>query len=242
MKKYIVSLPFFMAAILMIIIPQLAFAHEHDSFKIGNETYQITIGSLNEPLIVDDKSGMDLTVSEGSGMPTMSPDGDMDGPVASSTPVMGLDKTLQLEMIAGDQKKTMNIMPNPGKPGGYITTFFPTVQTTFTYRLFGTVNNVPVDLLFTCNPAGNPITPYDNTPTKISDSVTQLSKSGAFGCAEAKADYGFPEPSLSSYDTAQQLQASARESSEAKMLWISGIIIGILGLVAGVAASRKRRV
>ena len=240
MKKYIISLPFLMAAIL--IVPQLAFAHEHDAFKIGNETYQITIGSLNEPLIVDDKSGLDLTVTQGSGMPTMSPDGDMDGPATSSTPVMGLDKTLQLEMIAGDQKKTINISPAYGKPGGYTTTFFPTVQTTFTYRLFGTVNKIPVDLSFTCNPAGNPITPDNTTPVKISDSVTQVSKSGAFGCAEAKADYGFPEPSLSSYDTAQQLQASAATSNEAKTFGVIGIVIGILGLVAGIGALRKKKV
>ena len=40
-------------------MPQ-AFAHQRQLYTIGNQDYLIAIGSLNEPIFVDDKSGVDL--------------------------------------------------------------------------------------------------------------------------------------------------------------------------------------
>jgi len=229
-------------ALLITISPQIASAHAHYTFQIGTKTYQFVVGSLNEPLIVDDKSGLDLTVTEGGGAPTMGPDGDMDGPPAAGVPVSGLEKTLKVEMSAGSQKKTMDLSPAWGKPGGYKTTFFPTVQTTFTYRLFGTLSNVPVDLSFTCSPAGHTQTPDDTSAVKISDKVTQTLKSGAFGCAEAKSDYGFPEQSGSIYDINKNLQNDVSQArSSARTLGTLGIVIGLLGLAVGAGAWMRGR-
>ena len=244
MKKYILSAPLAIAALLMTLSPQLALAHAHYTFQVDGKIYQFAVGSLNEPLIVDDKSGLDLTVTQGGGMPTMGPDGDMDGPPAAGVPVDGLDKTLKVEMIAGGQKKVMDLTPTWGKPGAYKTTFFPTVQTTFTYRLFGTLNNVPVDLSFTCNPAGHTQTPDDKSMVKISDKVMQTLKSGVFGCAEAKSDYGFPEQSMALNELntkTQEFESVVSQARSARSLGIGGIAIALLGLIAGVGALVKGR-
>ncbi len=241
MKKIITSISVSAIGLCMLAAANLASAHAHYTYLINGKTYNFVVGSLNEPLIVDDKSGLDLTVTQGGGMPTMGPDGDMDGPPAAAAPVSGLDKTLKVEMSAGGQKKVFDLAPAYGKPGGYTTTFFPTVPTTFTYRLFGTLSNVPIDLSFTCSPAGNAQTPDDTAAIKISDKVTQTLKSGVFGCAEAKSDYGFPETAASNYELQQANAAVTDRAGSSNTLGIAGIVLGALGLiVSGISMARVR--
>ncbi len=115
---------------------------------------------------------------------------DDDGPVG--IPVNGLEQTLKVEISAGDQKKILDLRPVWGSPGSYSAVFYPTMQTTYTYRLFGTINAVDVDLSFVCNPASTEAAPTDTTAKKMSDTVTQLTKGGAFSCPEAREDIEFP--------------------------------------------------
>lgn len=195
MKKTVIAA----AVSLAIIIPVTASAHEHATYQIGKDYYQIVIGSLNEPIVIDDKTGLDLAVTKcftSKCMAAMSNDGDMDGPAGS--PVTGLESTLKVEMIAGDQKRLDAISPVYGKEGSYKTTFYPTVATTFAYHITGTINDVPVDLTYTCVPESGTAPAESKTPKKLSDGVTELTHAGKFGCAKAKEDLGFPEkaPSL----------------------------------------------
>jgi len=97
-------------------IPFVASAHEHGTYQIGKNYYQIVIGLLNEPVAVDDKTGVDLTVSKcfnSACMAKMSADGDMDGP--AGTPVTGLDQTLKVELQAGGQTKQFALNPQYGR-------------------------------------------------------------------------------------------------------------------------------
>src|SRR4029077_6527798 len=118
--------------------------------------------------------------------PTKGPDGDMDGP--AGTPATGLENTLKVELIAGDQKKSFDLSPQYGQDGKYTAAWYPTVATTFSYHFTGTIANTPVDLTYTCIPEGTPIAGTDSTSVKLSDSVTQMSTSGGFGCPVTKAD------------------------------------------------------
>ena len=102
--------------------------------------------------------------------------------------------------------------------------------------------------MYSCNPAGHPQTDTDTGAVKISDKVERMSKAGAFGCPGAKADMGFPEPSVSLYDLYTKTQgleialSEARASSDAsRALSISGIVIALIGLVAGIGAWIKSR-
>jgi len=210
-------------------LSQGAMAHENHVYRIGDKTYQFTVGSLNEPVTVDDKTGLDFKVA----MPGAKPG-------AEGTPVTGLDQTLKVELAAAGKKKVFNIQPSFGTPGSYKTSFFPTVQTTLTYRIFGTVENIPVDLTFTCNPAGHPRSPDDNTEVKISDQVSQLSKRGSFGCPLAKADAGFPEPAPTAFElqtrvsTLDSAVTEARaEASRARSFALMGMAAGLIGIIVG---------
>jgi len=225
-KVFLIAL----AAILALTInPLPASAHGHTSFEIKGKIYSFTIGSLNEPIAVDDKTGLDLRVV------SMAHHDASEGEHAGA-PVEGLDKTLQLELIAGDKKKTLSISPAFGAPGSYRANFVPTVQTTYGYRLFGTIDNVPFDYTWQCNPAGHPAMPTDKTETKISEGVTRVEAAGSFGCPVAKADLGFPEASASIADLNNKVANSAPVSRAN-----AGIVLGAVALLVGVGSLMKKR-
>ena len=213
-----------------------------DTYKIGDKYYILTVGSLNEPFVVDNISGVDLHVAQ-----IASPAAGSNREMPKGTPVTGLEQTLKVELAAGDKKQTLSFEPSDEVPGAYAANFIPTVQTTYSYRIFGTINNNPVDLTFTCVPGEVSETAEDASQVKVSDNVTRLNKVGAFGCPAGRNTLGFPEPSLTSYELNQSIQnlASAsqsanRQAAVAQTLSIVGIVTGLLGLVvAGIAWKRK---
>jgi hypothetical protein len=241
MKKHFPVFCVAAVAIALFTTAPQASAHERDTFKIGDKYYVFTVGSLNEPFVVDNTSGVDLRVSQLAGPPSAG------GAKQNGTAVTGLEQTLKVDLIAGDKKETLSFDPSDEAPGAYAANFIPTVQTTYSYRIFGTINNTPVDLTFTCVPGEVSETAEDNTQVKVSDKITRLNKVGAFGCPADRKSMGFPEPSISSYDlnqNAQNLaataQAAAKQASMAQALSIGGIVIGLIGLVvAGIALKRK---
>src|SRR5260370_23464255 len=89
------------SAILFACAP-LAMAHERDTFKIGNRQYIVTVGSLNERIMVDKISGVDFRVSEAPG-----------------APVVGLDQTLKVELNSGNKKATLAFDPMRNAPASY---------------------------------------------------------------------------------------------------------------------------
>jgi hypothetical protein len=236
MKKQFLVLSLATLAIAFASAAPLASAHERDTFKIGDKYFQFTVGSLNEPFVVDNQSGVDFRVSQLAGPGSV-----------KGTPLTGLDRTLKVELIAGNKKETFSFDPSDEAPGSYTANFIPTVQTTYAYRIFGTLSSIPVDLTFTCVAGEVSETAEDNSQMKVSDAITRLNKIGAFGCPEARKAMGFPEPALSSYElnqNTQNLAAAAqlagKQAATAQALGIAGFITGLLGLaVAGIAWKRK---
>ncbi len=78
--------------------------------------------------------------------------------------------------------------------GHYEATFYPTIETTYNYRLFGTINNVIVSLDYQCIPGGPQEGLQENATKQISEGVTLKAQRGGFGCPASRADVGFPEP------------------------------------------------
>lgn len=222
MKKIAFVLP--LAVLLM---PLMASAHQHGMFMIGGSAYSFTVGSLNEPIAVDDKTGVDLTVTKGGHM-TMAADGDMDE-MAGATPALGLEKTLQVELIAGDQKKTLALAPAYGKPGSYTAAFYPTVATSISYRFFGTIDGNKVDITFTCRPEG--AAAADEKEKDLGNGVMQMSRSGGYGCPAEKSGMGFPEKTAT-------IEALAGEAGSARSSAYVGIALGAIAL--GLTLMRRK--
>jgi hypothetical protein len=200
----------------LILVPAAADAHEHHLLEIGGMEYEFVIGSLGEPIVVDDKTGVDLRVST---------------PGTPSLPVAGLEETLKVELIAGNARKVMDFSPVYNVPGSYKTMFYPTVATTLSYRVFGTVNETPVDITFTCSPAGHATAEDDATEVVLSEGVTRYLKSGSFGCPVEKEALGFPEASASVKD----LKNNAGENGMAT----AALVVALAALFGAGVALRK---
>lgn len=191
------------------VTPQ-AFAHQRQLYTIGGQDYLIVIGSLNEPIFVDDKSGVDLRVLRAD------PNNPMNSSADGATPVDGLEETLQVELGAGNVTRVLQLEPAFGEPGAYEAPFYPTVATTITYRLFGTINNTPVDLTFTCTPTGEAGAAADMSTVQISEGVVRKGIEGGYGCPAPLTDAGFPEPFVSNNEivnTLEQLQSEIQSTS-----------------------------
>jgi hypothetical protein len=225
-----------------------AAAHEHDTFKIGGLQYVFTVGSLNEPIMVDKNSGVDFRVAQvpaaGGGHADHTKHADQGG---AGTPVVGLDQTLKVELSAGNKKETLALDPVRNTPGSYVANFIPTVQTTYSYRIFGTIDNQPVDATFRCVTGEVSESAEDNAEVKLSSTVTRIHKVGAFGCPSSKKSVGFPEPALSSYDLSQDMQsiataaeAAGKQAAMSQTLSIVALIVGVAGVaLAGMVWKRK---
>ncbi|MEK7650116.1 MAG: hypothetical protein AAB367_04150 [Patescibacteria group bacterium] len=224
--------------------PALAFAHEHHVYKIGNNLYEFTVGSLAEPIAVDDKTGVELRVKKLGAAPAHEDDhGAAAGHDEEGAPVTGLEQTLKVELTAGGKSKELALTPAYNDPGAYRAVFVPTVMTTYTYRFKGTIDGVAVDLSFTCNPAGHPRAEDDNTMIKMTDAVARMSKGGAFGCPMAKADLGFPEPSADVVGIGARIDRAEQYAGKAKTVGAVGILIGLIGVgIAGFALSKAKKV
>ena len=224
-------------------VAAVASAHERDTFKIGSKYYVFTVGSLNEPFVVDNISGVDLRVSQVTGLAASGASKE----TGKGTPVTGLEQTLKVELVAGDKKETLSFDPSDEAPGAYAANFIPTVQTTYSYRIFGTINGSPVNLTFTCVAGEVSETTEDNSQLKVSDKISRINKIGAFACPAPRKNMGFPEPSLSSYemnqntqDLAAAAQMAGKQAKTAQALSIAGIVAGLLGLAfAGIVWKRK---
>jgi hypothetical protein len=242
MKNQLAVLQLFTLSIVLFTVATLATAHERDTYKIGNKFYVLTVGSLNEPFVVDNLSGVDLSISQVEGAA-----GKRAGGTGKGTPVTGLEQTLKVELAAGNKRETLPLDPSDSSPGSYSATFIPTVQTTYSYRIFGTINGNPVDLTFACVPGEVSETAEDSSPVRVSDTITRLDKIGAFACPAARDAAGFPEPAVSSYELRQNADSAAaaaktagRRAATALALSVVGFVASLSGLgIAGIAWKRK---
>ena len=113
MKKQFSIVKFVTLAIAFSAVTFLASAHERDTYRIGDKYYVITVGSLNEPFVVDSMSGVDLRVSRVTG-----PGGHgVSAATNEGTPVTGLEQTLKVELAAGNKKETLSLVACGSRPG-----------------------------------------------------------------------------------------------------------------------------
>jgi hypothetical protein len=166
-----------------------ASAHQKQLLSIGDKDYLFVVGNANEPVFIDDKSGVELFAY----IPLNKTDQLSTDP-NNTKPVQDLDKALKVEVSAGPQKKILDFEPDEDNPSHYIATFFPTVQTTYNYRIFGNISNTPVSLVWSCSPLSvSEDTVVSNSTVKLSDNVIRKAVVGGFGCPEPRSDKLFPE-------------------------------------------------
>ncbi len=221
LKKYIASV-----ALIAFAMPVLASAHQSAVYEINGEQYRFVVGSLGEPIAVDDNTGVELRVY----LPGHENMAAHDHHAAGGA-VTGLESTLKVELQAGSARKTLDLVPAYGEPGSYYAKFYPTVATTLSYRFFGEVNGTPVDLTFTCREEG--AAAANEGEKQISTGVKQVSKTGGFGCPVEKEALGFPESSAG-------IASVAEAADTARSMSVGAFAVGIVALALAGAALRRR--
>lgn len=182
------------------ILQNVVFAHQRQLFTIGDKDYLFVAGSIGEPLYVDQKSGVELFAY------WPDPSDPTNSQANGTKPIEGLEKTIKVDVSAGAKNKTLDFEPAFRDPGHYEASFFPTVETTYNYTVFGNINGTDFRATWTCSPAGGEATPIsDNSTVEISPNVTRKSMMGSFGCPLPVSDAGFPEPMMSNQEIVKKL-------------------------------------
>jgi hypothetical protein len=122
--------PAVVAAAILALTATAALAHEQRA--VGDYTF--TVGMLEEPVFVGQKSGLDLRVARGE------------------EPVEGLEETLQAEVTAAGETRELEITPIFGQPGAYRSVFFPTAAGAYAFHITGKIDGTTVDETFTAGP------------------------------------------------------------------------------------------
>jgi hypothetical protein len=195
------------AAVALVAMPA-APAAAHESRKVG--PYEFVVGWYDEPAFANAKNGPEVTITDSKGDPVV--------------------EGVELQVEIGFEGETMTTELEPafvvgvfGDPGNYNTDIYPTRPGTWTFRIFGTVEGMEVDELFTSGPE-------------------------TFSDIEDPNEVAFPveDPAIAEVaDQVEQVSAEAESSeddaSSARTLAYLGIAAGILGVVlAAIALWRKR--
>ena len=125
-----------------------AFTTAHEGREVVNGQYELVVGFLDEPAFVGEKNAVIVEVTRPSAdaTPVVAEEGD------SATPVEGVGDTLRVEVIYGDQKLELGVVPLFNQPGSYVAYFFPMAEGDYSFRVFGEIEGNAIDETFTAGP------------------------------------------------------------------------------------------
>ena len=111
------------------------------------------------------------------------------------------------------------------------------------YRIFGTIENAPVDLSFTCHAGAHVMGgAEDRTSKDMGGGVTRVMQAGMCSCPMEKAELGFPKQSAGIAD----LEKTA--SAQGTLLWNINrefryveIALGLLVVAFAAVALRRKK-
>jgi hypothetical protein len=202
-----------------LLIPLLAApASAHEAKTVGK--YHFVVGFGDEPAYAGEKNSVKLLLAD-----------------ATDKPVTDLTDTLKVEVTTGSAEPLKLAMaPNFevgefGTPGDYRAFFIPTAPGSYRFHFTGTIKGQKIDQTFTSGP---------QTFSDIEDpaQVQYPVKQPTGGQLATRADRETAR--INAALTAERDQARD-DLASARTLAIIGLIVGVLGLVAGGAALLLRR-
>ena len=189
------------AAILLVLMLLPGGASAHESRKVGK--YQVVVGFTTEPPIEGEKNGVDFRVTNGD----------------NNQPVEGLEETVKVELSYKGTTRVMDLRPLFRDPGHYTADLIPTAPGQYSFRFFGTIEELQIDERFQSGP-------------------------GTFNDVHTAQDLQFPDRLPAVREIAgvvpatQQMALQARDSaSAAQNLATAALVIGALGILSGAGAA-----
>jgi hypothetical protein len=203
-----------------LVIPLLASpASAHEEKAVGK--YHFVVGFGDEPAYAGEKNSVQLILAD-----------------AKDKPVTDLTNTLKVEVTTGDaQPLALSMEPNFevgefGTPGDYRAFFIPTAPGSYSFHFTGSIKGQKIDQTFKSGPQS--FSDIDD-PAQVQYPVKQ--PTGAQLATKADRDTARVDVALA----AERDQAKS-DAASARTLAIVGLVVGLLGLVAGgTALARSRR-
>jgi hypothetical protein len=195
-------------------------AAAHEERKVGG--LEMAVGFGQEPAYAGEPNSVQLLLHQGG------------------QPVTDLGDSLKVTVGFGDSSKDLSIEPNFeigefGTPGDYRAWFIPTRSGTYSFHFTGSVGKTEIDETFTSGPKtfSDVVSPSD-VEFPVQDPTT--------GELAERIDREVPRLRSSIQDATR---AASDEASNARTLGLIGIVVGALGLIAGIggiAAARRKPV
>jgi hypothetical protein len=171
------------------IYPQYTMGHQRQLIIINDTDTLYRIASLNEPVFVDDKSGIDMFAY------VPDPNVQTNYKAIKTKTLTGLESILRVDVFGDRKNQTLDFETYSTDPVHYKAYLITTLSTVYTYKLFCNVNGIKLGLDFTFVPAvGKPEAKSDNFTINLSDNVVKKAIGGSFDCPIPAEDQGFPEP------------------------------------------------
>jgi hypothetical protein len=206
-----------LAALLIPLVAGPASAHEEKT--VGK--YHFVVGFGDEPAYAGEKNSVQLILAD-----------------ASDKPVTDLTNTLKVEVTTGDaQPLALPMEPNFevgefGTPGDYRAFFIPTAPGSYSFHFTGSIKGQKIDQTFKSGPQS--FSDIDD-PAQVQYPVKQ--PTGGQLATRADRDTARVDAAL-----AAERDQARDDASSARTLAIVGLVVGVLGLVAGgTALARSRR-
>lgn len=203
-------------------------ASAHGNREIAEKVF--TVGFLNEPAFTDNINAVDLRVKDHE----------------TDKPVLGLEKTLKVEVTYGGKTLQLPLRTRFGVPGAYAADFIPTKAGAYTFRFFGTIDGVSIDEKFTSvvdnfNEVKSAadlqfpekITPASDLQKMIVDVQSQVAAASDLQkqIQELQSNLASQNTKIGQLESSKiQLQENANSASTFAM---GGLAVGTLGLVVG---------
>ena len=183
-------------------VPSVALAHERRTLAAGK--YDVVVGWEVEPAYVGEKNAASIRVSKAATNP--------------AEPVVGVEKTLKVDIRQGAQIKTFDLRAVFGQPGYYVADIIPTRDGDYVWTFNGAIGD-------------------DKVAEKFDTA------DGKFNAVERATRLEFP---LAAPDPAQvttDIQAARAAAESAQTLALLGVGVGVLGLLAasGLWLTRPRK-
>jgi hypothetical protein len=194
-------------------------AAAHEERTVGK--YAFAVGFGDEPAYAGQENSVQMFLHDAT----------------TDKPVTDLGPTLQVEVSTGNQTMApMTMEPNFevgefGIPGDYRAFFFPTRPGSYTFHFTGAIGGQKVDVRFT---SGTKTFSSVEDPAKVEFPA----KDPTTGEIATRLDREFPRIDSALNDERESLE---NRIDTARLLGIIGLVVGALGLGAGVTGLIRRR-
>jgi hypothetical protein len=198
-------------------------AAAHEQRKV--ERYSFVVGFGEEPAYAGSRNSVQVVISDSAGQP-----------------VRDLGDTLEVMVMTGGQQKALSLEPafgdDWGTPGDYRAWFIPSAAGRYKFHLRGTVKGQKVDQAFTSGPGTfNDV----EDPAKASFPPVKAVDAGQLA---QRLDRELPRMVVSNQLAVTAAQAAERrarrDAAQARLLALGGIALGLVGIVLGGLAIRRR--